>query len=139
MQIARAFVRSFPVCAAIAVLPVLGSSGCFTDSEGLDPPHDAFYFPTNLVVSPGGKALYVTNSDFDLQYNGGTVQVLDLAKIREKARALVAGLADAAKPVEPPETVDLTKTQKACEAAGLALNGEEVLHPGPCGPLDIAG
>src|SRR5512134_2942096 len=74
--------------AALSTLALSALSGCYTDSEGLDPPQKQLYFPTNLVISPGGRALYVTNSDFDLQYNGGTVQVLDLAAIRAKATTL---------------------------------------------------
>ena len=36
-------------------------------------------------MSHGGNVLYALNSDFDLQYNGGTIQSYDLAKIRRDA------------------------------------------------------
>jgi hypothetical protein len=98
---------------------------CFTSSEGLEPPN-AIYYPTGLVVSPGGTALYVSNSDFDLQYNGGTVQVIDLLALRSTlfplADAIGAGMGAAA----------------ACPTVGLAPNDNVVLNPGPCMaiPLD---
>ena len=45
--------------------------------EGVDPPAFTFYFPVGLAVSKGGNVLYAVNSDFDLQWNGGTIQSLD--------------------------------------------------------------
>lgn len=63
-------------------LPLIVSS-CFAAGEGVEPPLDRFYFPVGLAVSPGGSRLYVANSDFDLQYNGGSLQALNLARIRE--------------------------------------------------------
>ncbi len=50
--------------------------------EGVDPPAFGFYFPVGLTVSKGGNVLYAVNSDFDLQWNGGTIQSLDLHLIR---------------------------------------------------------
>ena len=50
--------------------------------EGVDPPAFSFYFPVGLAVSKGGNVLYAVNSDFDLQWNGGTIQSLDLRMIR---------------------------------------------------------
>lgn len=128
MQVARALSRFSSACAAFAALSTvglaLGQSGCFNTAEGLDPPSDEIYFPTNLVASPGGKVLYVTNSDFDLQYNGGTVQALDLDALRVKALGVVDALAAGV-------------GVKACAEVGLAENSEGVLYPGPCGPLDV--
>src|SRR4051812_80485 len=70
---------------------VLGG-GCYVSNAGFPPPTHSFYFPTGLAVSPGRTALYVANSDFDLQYNGGTVQVLDLTWVRPKLATLLDGL-----------------------------------------------
>lgn len=99
--------------------------GCFSDSEGLSPPLDQFYFPTNLVVSPGRTALYVTNSDFDLQFNGGTVQVLDLAALRDKVTALQAVLAEG-------------RGSASCAEVGLAQNDNPSQNPGACSALATA-
>lgn len=104
---------------------LLGAS-CFTSSDGLEPPQQAFYFPTGVLVSPGGTALYVVNSDFDLQYNGGTVQALDLAALRGLADTITEQIADGA------------TVASACQAAGLARNPQTLLHPGPCSPVNTA-
>ena len=76
------------------VLPAAGlatavAAGCFTAGQGTQPPLDKFYFPTGLAVSPDGQYLYAINSDFDLQWNGGTLQTYDLASIRRNAGTLV--------------------------------------------------
>jgi hypothetical protein len=57
---------------------------------GTDPPTTTFYFPVGLAVSSGGNALYVVNSDFDLQWNGGTLQSYDLFAIRRDTAALIS-------------------------------------------------
>ncbi|HEX2882108.1 MAG TPA: hypothetical protein VHO25_21460, partial [Polyangiaceae bacterium] len=61
----------------------LSLSGCFPPGDGREPPLDQVYFPVGLALSSGGDRLYVANSDFDLQYNAGTLMVLDAERIRE--------------------------------------------------------
>ncbi|WP_438020260.1 hypothetical protein WMF18_14820 [Sorangium sp. So ce315] len=116
---------------AAAIVGGLGVAGCFVDSEGLPPPVDGFYFPSGIAASPGGRVLYVANSDFDLQFNGGTVQALDLQRLRRRALGLQASL-------NPGEASAGATVSAACEAAGLGPNAAPLLHPGPCGPLDIS-
>ena len=60
----------------------VAGSACYSTGSGSPPRLDNFYFPVGLAVPPLGNALYVVNSDFDLQYNGGTVQAYDLPQIR---------------------------------------------------------
>jgi hypothetical protein len=60
----------------------LGLSACYSAGDGTDPPSNSFYFPVGVTVSRGGSVMYVVNSDFDLQWNGGTVQSYDLQLIR---------------------------------------------------------
>ena len=60
----------------------VAGSACYSTGSGSAPRLDNFYFPVGLAVPPLGNALYVVNSDFDLQYNGGTVQAYDLPQIR---------------------------------------------------------
>lgn len=69
----------------LAMLPVLtlGTADCYSQGDGTPPPLDRFYFPVGLRVSAGGNVLYAVNSDFDLQYNGGTFQSYDLRLIRQ--------------------------------------------------------
>ncbi len=76
---------------SIAVLPLLvtglvADAGCYDSGDGTAPPLEQFYFPVGLSVSHGGNVLYAVNSDFDLQYNGGTLQSYDLRLIRKHAR-----------------------------------------------------
>lgn len=66
--------------------------------EGVDPPAFSFYFPVGFAVSRGGNVLYAINSDFDLQWNGGTIQSLDLHLIR---RHTVAAIKDPTDPNLP--------------------------------------
>lgn len=63
---------------------------CYATGDGTPPPLDQLYFPVGLRVSAGGRVLYVANSDFDLQYNGGTLQSYDLQSIRRHAVRLLA-------------------------------------------------
>jgi hypothetical protein len=75
---------------SVAVLPflVLGlvaDSACYDTGDGTAPPLNKFYFPVGLKVSHGGTVLYAVNSNFDLQYNGGTLQSYDLRAIRRNA------------------------------------------------------
>jgi len=52
-----------------------------------------------LAVSAGGNVLYAINSDFDLQWNGGTLQSYDLSLIRRHVVAAIANPADPALPL----------------------------------------
>jgi hypothetical protein len=106
------------LCAALAGL------GCYSTGDGPDPPVQGLYFPTAAVASPSGKALYVANSDFDLQFNGGTVQVIDL----ERVRTQLAPLWDP----------DSSGAPDVCARAGLGPNPSPIIYPGPCGPVDLA-
>jgi hypothetical protein len=67
-----------------AVIPA-----CYDAGGGTAPPTNTFYFPTGLAVSPGGNVLYAINSDFDLQWNGGTLQSYDLFQIRQDTVSLI--------------------------------------------------
>lgn len=49
----------------------------------MPPPYERLYFPVGLAVDEASDWLYVVNSDFDLQFNRGTVQSLRLDRIRE--------------------------------------------------------
>ncbi|MBX3234061.1 MAG: hypothetical protein KIT84_32870 [Labilithrix sp.] len=77
-------------------LAVAASGGCYDTGDGSAPPSDRLYFPVGLQVSHGGTVLYAVNSDFDLQYNGGTLQAYDLRLIRQHALLTIANPADPA-------------------------------------------
>lgn len=115
----------------------LSSTGCFSTDNGPPPPQQQLYFPTGLAVSPGGHALFVVNSDFDLQYKAGTVQALDLDRIRALIpRPVAPGVrtVDADGNPTPPPAVIVD-----CVAAGLAYTPRDgrQLYPGPCTAIDL--
>ncbi|MBI4701617.1 MAG: hypothetical protein HY744_10750 [Deltaproteobacteria bacterium] len=111
----------------LLLAPLLAvAAGCFTEAEGRQPDPTRLYFPTGLVVSPGRTALYVANSDFDLQYGGGWVQILDLASLRAQVAPIAAALAEG------------VGTFDACARAGRGANPEPWLNPGPCSAFEVA-
>jgi hypothetical protein len=117
------------LCVGVAVSATAVAS-CFTGSDGLVPPVRELYFPTSMLVSPGRTTLYVANSDFDLQYNGGTVQAVNLTTVddqpglRDIARKAVEGFAD-----------ELDETS-LCASLGTVPNATRTLHPGACAAID---
>jgi hypothetical protein len=72
-----ALLRAGLLVLGIAVAGAAAPS-CYSAGAGTDPPPNTFYFPVGLAVSDDGNVLYVANSDFDLQWNGGTLQTYDL-------------------------------------------------------------
>jgi hypothetical protein len=91
---ARATARRLVLQAALFLPVAAGASllspACYlSGAGGTDPPTETFYFPVGLAVSAGGNVLYVANSDFDLQYNGGTLQSYDLYRLRHDTAELI--------------------------------------------------
>jgi len=85
------FRRMVRVLAAGSLASASVLAGCYpTAGQGQAPPLDNLYFPVGLAVSKGGNVLYVANSDFDLQWNGGTLQSYDLHLIRRDAVDMIA-------------------------------------------------
>jgi hypothetical protein len=105
-----------------AALFASSGSACYSTGEGPEPPPNAIYFPVGILPSPGGKALYIVNSDFDLQYNGGTVEAYSLEDIRKVLRPFWS----------PAETDD-----RSDPCFGLGPNPNVILYPGPCASLDL--
>lgn len=66
------------------VILVLGLAtvGCLPEVSGVDPPMDELIFPVGLAMAPSGKLL-VANSNFDLKYNAGTLQAMDVSALDE--------------------------------------------------------
>lgn len=108
-------------------LALSAPAGCFALGAGLDPPLQQFYYPTSVLTSPGGRTLYVVNSDFDIQYTGGTVQAVDLVSLRACAGRLRDDLARG------------SSAENACRDVGLEINDNSVLVPGPCSPIPVDG
>ncbi len=97
----------------------VASVGCVSPGEGPTPPGGDLYYPVAAAISPAGHTMYVANSDFDLQYNAGTVVALDLDRIRK----IVQGMWDPANP-DP--------------CTGIGDNPQKLLYPGRCAAIDLA-
>ena len=69
---------------------VAAAPSCYSAGAGTAPPPDTFYFPVGLAVSTDGSVLYAVNSDFDLQWNGGTLQSYKLTQLRNDAVQQIA-------------------------------------------------
>jgi hypothetical protein len=93
----RAARRGASLCACAAIVV---ASACYSTGNGTAPPGNQMYYPVGLAVSAGGNVLYVANSDFDLQYNGGTVQSYDLKAIRNDTVRLLLGIYTDAPPFD---------------------------------------
>lgn len=128
----RRRVSRFARAGAITLASGAVVAGCYINNEGLSPPLDSFYFPTAMVVSPGRSALYVASSDFDIQYNGGTVLAVDLRRLRPQLASLLTGLRSGA-------GNSACRGVSVAGAGALGVNQQALLHPGPCSPIPIGG
>ena len=132
------------VTATVALGACALGAGCFLGDVALPPPADALYYPTALVRSPGGSTLYVANSDFDLQYDGGTVLALNLVNIRNKLTPLLAKLREIGDGVskttvrEACNTLCDSSDTVACDQLDLKTNTNTILNPGPCRAIPLA-
>ncbi len=136
---------------ALAAVLVTAATGCYSPGHGVDPPLNNIYFPVGMAVSPGGTRLYVANSDFDLQYNAGSLQSYDLERLRQLAPHYCNADADCASG----RHCDLAPTDqnggepshwcvddsgpwagRPCGALGDKSASNRVLEPGRCSYLD---
>jgi hypothetical protein len=108
-------------------------ASCIAPSAGQPPPLDSFYFPTGLAVSPGRRVLFVASSDFDLQYNGGSVLALDLASVRARLGQIRSSL-EAAAALDAQGKPGEAEAHR-CADAGLLPNDNRLLSPAPCQAL----
>ena len=102
---------------ALAAALFCATVNCYDTGDGSEPPLDRFYYPVGLKVSAGGSALYVVNSDFDLQYNGGTLQSYDLLAIRR----------DVLKIIENPRAPDVPLVRRSADTSNPCPDRPPVL------------
>ena len=53
-------------------------SGCIPDTGGIDPPGDELIFPVGLAMTHDNSFLLAVNSNFDLEYNSGTLVAMEI-------------------------------------------------------------
>jgi len=70
------------MAARASLLFCLALVGCFPPGEGEEPHPKDVYFPVGLALDANAQHLFIVNSDFDLQYNSGTVLSWDLEALR---------------------------------------------------------
>ena len=149
---------------SLAGLASLGAAvGCYPPDNGRSPPIDRIYFPVGIVLSPEPTPLasvatsssdeprwmYVANSDFDLQFNAGTLQAYDLAALRK----IVPRYCNADSECNSGEVCDLTvsaanqspshwcvdaKNPLPCGTLGVQSASDALLTPGRCNFVDPA-
>lgn len=135
------------------VVASLGTIGCFKPDDGREPPLERVYFPTGIVLSPDGNRLYVANSDWDLQFNAGSVQAYDAARLRERLPRHCDADADCAggERCDLQPSADANGVERApthwcvdavtsdpCAGLGLQTAAQRSTSPGLCAPLDNA-
>ena len=111
-------------------IAAFAASGCFAPGDGIEPPLERLYFPVNLTTDASGDHLFVANSNFDLQFNGGTVQSFDLVRLREIVPLGCRSTADCA--ARPGTRCDLEPTE---ENGGVPSHWCVAEDGRPCGPF----
>ncbi len=109
------------------------AAACTLSNEGRTPVQREFHYPIAAAISADSHWLYVVNSDFDLLYNGGRVNVVDLEVVRARIAAgetgAVEGSCDDAGscliPMNSGVQINPYATAAALRPAGM-VNGVEV-------------
>lgn len=126
----------------------LSVSACIPAGDGVPAPAHKIYFPVGLEVSQSGHILIV-NSDFDLQFSQGTVQSLDLKRVREVTQVPCNATSNCAdgqrcdsKPTADNNNVASyvcvdENAQGPCGPFGEKSTSERAISPGRCGPVDL--
>lgn len=70
----------------MAAFVVLGV-GCMPDTSGIDPPGDRMIYPVGISTIVDDQFLLVVNSNFDLEYNAGTVTAIDIRDLDAEIEA----------------------------------------------------
>lgn len=117
--------RTFSIFSGLLAGGLVGAVGCFPPDEGRSVPLDRIYFPVGIQVSPGKSWMYVANSDFDLQYNAGSVQVYDLKTLRGKVPRYCEHSYDSEKP-DDPDPLRCSAKVPTCDTTGEGTGPKDV-------------
>ncbi len=121
------------------LLTLFVTSACFPPDDGIDPPLDRIYFPVGMALSSGGDTLYVANSDFDLQFNAGSVQAFNAAQIRRLLPKTCAQDSDCGGQSECQHGVCYFDGNPCAEGTEMQSAAESAIAPGFCKLDDIRG
>lgn len=125
------------------------ASACIPAGDGLRPEVERVYFPVGLAVDDTSEHLIVVNSDFDLQFNQGTLQSLSIERLRSIAPTPCSTDGDCddddicdTEPTEenrerPSFFCVNAQTQLPCEGIGEKPDDELAVSPGRCAPIEL--
>jgi hypothetical protein len=117
--------------------------GCFPTTDGDLVPLDRMSFPVAVTLSSGGDRLYVANSDSELQYNTGSLLVLDAKRIRALLPQSCWTDADCSGALHCDDAegegtfLCVDKRGSACGELGASTPTQRAQTPGPCGYADL--
>src|SRR5688572_4652710 len=149
--------RSPKASLAVRALPILLGAvsvgiACADTGRGVDPQRGQIYFPVGVSLDRAADFLVVVGSDFDLQFNQGTVQSLSLARVRELARTPCSGDGDCQggqrcdrEPTEENRQIPShfcvdssgPLAGEPCGALGETTRWAKVTVPGRCAPVSL--
>jgi hypothetical protein len=151
-RLVRTVRRPTAILGCLSWLASITLMGCFEPDDGREPPLDRIYFPTGLALSPDNSRLYVANSDWDLQFNAGSVQVYDAARLRELLPRYCntdAECTGAGERCDLEPSIDESGTARApthwcvdaastdpCGGLGVQSEADRSTAPGLCQPFD---
>jgi 6-phosphogluconolactonase (cycloisomerase 2 family) len=72
---------AYAITLVLGALGLAAIAGCTANAADVSPPDDQIFFPTALAVAPDDSVLWVASSNSNLQYNSGTISVIDLAVV----------------------------------------------------------
>jgi hypothetical protein len=142
--------RRVPSQSAICAIAGLVSA-CFSPGEGVEPPRERIYFPVGLTQNTDGTRLFVVNSDFDLQFNAGTLQTYDLPRLSQVVPKVCSSdddcgeghrcdLSPSAENAGSPSRFCVAESGafagRPCGAFGPRPAGDKLLYPGRCEFID---
>jgi DNA-binding beta-propeller fold protein YncE len=77
--------RTAPILALATSLAAL--CGCLPDTSGIDPPGDRLIYPVGLSLTTDNQILLAVNSNFDLEYNAGTLTAMNVSNLEAELTA----------------------------------------------------
>jgi hypothetical protein len=122
-------------------------AGCYSTGDGVSPPGERIYFPVGLALTSGAKHLAVVSSDFDLQFNAGTLATLNVGALTELVAKPCERDSDCGGELhcdvtgepasgEGPSYVCVGEDNDPCPRVGQRSEADRLLFPGRCEYLD---